>query len=142
MRSFSAPLPVRAAWRCGLALLGGLLLAATTSAAPQRDADDGFDAQAFAGSQRRTYEVQDFSARSRATLEIEDTGPGIAPENQSSVLDRFWRADRGDRRVMGLGLYIARSIAEAHGGGLTLESELGRGSTFRLSVPSRAPAPA
>lgn len=43
---------------------------------------------------------------------------------------------------MGLGLYIARSIAEAHGGRLTLESELGRGSTFRFSVPRRASAQA
>lgn len=79
MRSFSAYLPVRAAWRCGLALLGGLLLAATASAEPQRDADDGFDAQAFAGSQRRTYEVQDFSARYRATLEIEDNSEVFRP---------------------------------------------------------------
>ena len=78
----------------------------------------------------------------RVELSVADTGPGIARENQASVFARFWQADRGDRRGMGLGLYIARSIAEAHGGGLTLESELGRGSTFRLSVPSRAPAPA
>jgi signal transduction histidine kinase len=76
----------------------------------------------------------------RVELAVADTGPGIAAENQASVFARFWQADRGDRRGMGLGLYIARSIAEAHGGGLTLESELGRGSTFRLSVPRRAPA--
>jgi signal transduction histidine kinase len=78
----------------------------------------------------------------RVELSVADTGPGIALENQSSVFVRFWQADRGDRRGMGLGLYIARSIAEAHGGALTLESELGRGSTFRLSVPTRASAQA
>jgi len=76
----------------------------------------------------------------RVELTVADTGLGIAAENQASVFDRFWQADRGERRGMGLGLYIARSIAEAHGGALTLESELGRGSTFRLSVPSRASA--
>ncbi len=76
----------------------------------------------------------------RVELTVSDTGPGIAPENQASVFDRFWQADRGERRGMGLGLYIARSIAEAHGGALTLESEPGRGSAFRLSLPRRAAA--
>ncbi|MGZ6135468.1 MAG: sensor histidine kinase [Myxococcaceae bacterium] len=76
----------------------------------------------------------------RVELTVTDNGPGIAAEDQPSVFVRFWQADRGERRGMGLGLYIARSIAEAHGGGLTLESELGRGSTFRLSVPRRASA--
>jgi signal transduction histidine kinase len=85
--------------------------------------------------QLRVERVED-----RVELTVTDTGPGIAPENQASVFERFWQADRADRRGMGLGLYIARSIAEAHGGALTLESELGRGSTFRLSVPSRASA--
>ena len=78
----------------------------------------------------------------RVELTVADTGPGIAAEDQASVFDRFWQADRSERRGMGLGLYIARSIAEAHGGRLTLESELGRGSTFRFSVPRRASAPA
>lgn len=76
----------------------------------------------------------------RVELSVVDTGPGIAPAHQASVFVRFWQADRSDRRGMGLGLYISRSIAEAHGGTLTLESELGRGSTFRLSVPGRASA--
>jgi signal transduction histidine kinase len=78
----------------------------------------------------------------RVELTVADTGPGIAAEDQASVFDRFWQADRSERRGMGLGLYIARSIAEAHGGRLTLESELGRGSTFRFSVPRRASAQA
>ncbi|MBB4127602.1 hypothetical protein GGR77_002924 [Xanthomonas translucens] len=78
MRSFPAPLPVRVARRCALVLLGVLSLAAAASAAAQ-DAGDGFDAQAFAHSPRRTYEVQDFSARYRATLEIEDNGEVFRP---------------------------------------------------------------
>ncbi|MFC3654798.1 hypothetical protein FZ025_11600 [Xanthomonas hyacinthi] len=77
MRSFSAPLSVRTAWRCGVVLL--LLLTATAAAEPQRVAGDGFDARAFARSQRRTYEVQDFSERYRATLEIEDNSETFHP---------------------------------------------------------------
>lgn len=79
MRSFPAPVPVRAARRCALVLLGVLALAAAAAAAAPQDADDGFDAQAFADSPRRTYEVQDFSARYRATLEIEDNGEVVRP---------------------------------------------------------------
>ncbi|HSP19829.1 MAG TPA: ATP-binding protein, partial [Myxococcaceae bacterium] len=77
-------------------------------------------------------------AEDLVNVTVADTGPGIAPEDQPSVFVRFWQAERADRRGMGLGLYIAQSIAEAHGGTLTLDSELGRGSTFRLSVPSRS----
>ncbi|KWV14098.1 hypothetical protein KAF26_18190 [Xanthomonas translucens pv. secalis] len=79
MRSFSALLPMRAAWRCGFLLLGTLSLAATASAQSRRSADAGFDAQAFAHSQHRTYEVQDFSDRYRATLEIEDNREEFRP---------------------------------------------------------------
>ena len=80
MRSFSTPLSVRIAWRCGYALLLLLTTAAATAATKQqRDADDGFDAQAFARSQCRTYEVQDFSERYRATLEIEDNREEFSP---------------------------------------------------------------
>ncbi|WP_369934720.1 XAC2610-related protein [Xanthomonas tesorieronis] len=78
MRSFPAPLPVRAVRRCALVLLGVLSLAAAAPAAPQ-DADGGFDAQAFANSPRRTYAVQDFSTRYRATLEIEDNDEVFRP---------------------------------------------------------------
>ncbi|UYB52058.1 hypothetical protein OCJ37_19130 [Xanthomonas sp. AM6] len=68
-----------AAWRHRLALFGALLLSASASAAPQRYASDGFDAQAFAASARRSYEVQDFSERFRATLEVEDSGEVFRP---------------------------------------------------------------
>jgi len=76
----------------------------------------------------------------RVELAVADSGQGIAPEHQESVFDRFWQAERADRRGLGLGLYIARSIAEAHSGALTLESELGQGSTFRLRLPCRGAA--
>ncbi|QNH23070.1 hypothetical protein HEP73_04021 [Xanthomonas sp. GW] len=66
----AVPVPTRAVWRCGLVLLGALL-SATAAAETDRYADEGFDAQAFAGSERVTYKVQDFSERYRATLEVE-----------------------------------------------------------------------
>ncbi len=69
---------------------------------------------------------------------IADTGVGIAPEDQARIFDRFWRVDRARTRMAGgsgLGLSIARSIAEAHGGSISVESELGKGSTFELLLP-------
>ena len=68
-------------------------------------------------------------------LSICDTGPGMSPEQLEHVFDRFWQARSGDRRGAGLGLAIARGIAEAHGGELRLESEPGSGTTASLRLP-------
>ncbi|HEY0737029.1 MAG TPA: GAF domain-containing sensor histidine kinase [Herpetosiphonaceae bacterium] len=68
-----------------------------------------------------------------AVLSVQDQGPGIAPEIISRLMDRFARGQRS--RGLGLGLYLARKIAEAHGGSLSVESVLGKGTTFRLAVP-------
>jgi signal transduction histidine kinase len=73
-----------------------------------------------------------------ALLEIEDTGIGIAPEDQRRLFERFFRAESAVERQLpgtGLGLYISRVIAEAHRGSLSVRSEPGRGSTFRLELP-------
>ncbi|MBS1962906.1 MAG: PAS domain S-box protein [Bdellovibrionales bacterium] len=69
-------------------------------------------------------------------LFVEDRGPGIPPEDQTRVFERFERAV-GDGHVsgLGLGLYIAKEIVEAFGGKLTLRSEVGRGSTFTVELP-------
>ncbi|MBC8120580.1 MAG: HAMP domain-containing histidine kinase [Gemmatimonadaceae bacterium] len=72
-------------------------------------------------------------------LEVEDTGIGIAPDDLPHVFERFWQADhsRHYRQGSGLGLAIAYGIASAHGGRVTVESVLDRGSRFRVSLPGR-----
>ena len=67
---------------------------------------------------------------------VRDHGPGIAPESLPRVFERYWRAAAGARhRGAGLGLSIARGIAEAHGGRIWVESTLGQGATFYFSLP-------
>jgi signal transduction histidine kinase len=70
---------------------------------------------------------------------VRDTGPGIPSESLAHIFDRFWQANRTDRRGAGLGLSIAKGIVEAHGGTLQVESEPGRGSTFSFTVPRAKP---
>jgi signal transduction histidine kinase len=72
----------------------------------------------------------------RAVITVADAGPGIAPEDQARVFDPFAQGRQGAGGGLGLGLYIARAIAEAHGGALTLESAPGHGATFRLQLPA------
>ena len=66
---------------------------------------------------------------------VADTGEGIAPDQLPHVFDRFWQARRSSRRGAGLGLPIAKGIVEAHGGRIWVESEIGKGSTFRFVLP-------
>ncbi len=71
-------------------------------------------------------------------LDVIDQGPGIPNEHQPHVFDRFYRVDQARTRQWGgagLGLSITRWAVEAHGGDITLESEAGHGSTFRISLP-------
>lgn len=70
-------------------------------------------------------------------LSVSDTGPGISPEHVARLFDRFWQARGADRRGIGLGLTIAKGIAEAHGGRLSVESSLGNGTVFCFSLPMR-----
>lgn len=74
-----------------------------------------------------------------AVLSVSDTGPGIAPEHLPHIFERFYRADparSSDQGGFGLGLAIARWIAEAHGGRIEVTSTPGRGSTFSVRLPS------
>lgn len=73
-----------------------------------------------------------------ARLSVIDTGMGIAPEDLPLVFDRFFRADRSRHTAgSGLGLSIARWIAEAHGGTVQVESSVGAGSMFTVTLPAR-----
>ena len=77
----------------------------------------------------------------RAILEVEDRGPGIASEHLDRIFERFYRVDRARSRRLGgtgLGLAIVKNVAIRHGGGVEVESERGRGSTFRLWLPTAA----
>jgi signal transduction histidine kinase len=74
----------------------------------------------------------------RAWISVADEGPGIAPEDQERVFDRFWRADKARARVdggTGLGLAIVRQIVESHGGQVRLQSKVGVGSSFVIWLP-------
>lgn len=77
---------------------------------------------------------------SAVRIRVQDRGIGIATEDQARVFERFVRAtERGEGT--GLGLYMSRAIARAHGGSLDVESALGRGSTFILRLPCEASEP-
>jgi signal transduction histidine kinase len=69
-------------------------------------------------------------------IEVEDTGPGIPVEAQARVFERFYRVHNGDSRApgSGLGLAIVKSVAEAHGGGVYVQSRPGHGSTFGMTI--------
>lgn len=73
-----------------------------------------------------------------ARLDITDTGIGIPPEDLPYIFDRFYRVDKGRNRKQGgsgLGLSIAKWIAQAHGGNIRVTSQVGQGSTFSLLLP-------
>jgi heavy metal sensor kinase len=73
-----------------------------------------------------------------AVVEVIDRGPGIAPEHQQKIFERFYRVDKARSRASGgagLGLAIARWAIERQGGHIELKSELGHGSLFRIVIP-------
>ena len=67
---------------------------------------------------------------------VADSGPGIAEEDHALIFEKFGRASRNQTKPgTGLGLYIARAIAQAHGGTLDVRSAPGEGATFTLTIP-------
>jgi len=83
------------------------------------------------------------SEDNRAWIAVADEGPGIAPDDQAHVFDRFWRADKARSRSdggTGLGLAIVRQLVESHGGEVRLHSKVGVGSSFVVWLPITRPA--
>ena len=70
-------------------------------------------------------------------VEVRDNGPGIAKENFSKIFEPYYRVENGNHQPagLGLGLSLCRTIIEAHGGKIRVESETGKGSTFSFVIP-------
>lgn len=77
-------------------------------------------------------------------LQVRDTGAGIAADDVAKVFERFYRGDQartGSEGESGLGLAIAKSLTEAHGGRIAVASEVGHGTTFTITLPVAASIP-
>jgi len=86
--------------------------------------------------------VQVQTRQDRILFEVRDTGIGISPMDQPRLFEKFYRSaqqNSKEQRGTGLGLAIVKSIVERHGGQVWVESQLGKGSTFFMSVPIRQP---
>lgn len=83
--------------------------------------------------------IKTFQTGDQVVVAVSDTGIGIATEQQARVFERFYRVDKARSRDMGgtgLGLAIVKHLTQAFGGSVALESKLGKGSTFRVSLPA------
>ena len=75
---------------------------------------------------------------STGVVDVEDTGIGIAQQDQARIFERFYRVDKARSRELGgtgLGLSIVKHLAHAFGGSISVTSEVGRGSTFTMRLP-------
>ncbi len=84
-------------------------------------------------------EVSVIQAEDGIRISVADDGPGLSSENQKKIFERFYRADTSRVRVdgegSGLGLSIVDAVMKAHGGSVSVQSELGKGATFTLFFP-------
>ena len=83
------------------------------------------------------------AGESQAILEVRDSGMGIPAEEQEFLFERFFRTSTATEQAIqgtGLGLAISKAIVEAHSGRITVASEEGAGTTFRVALPLHQPA--
>jgi PAS domain S-box-containing protein len=85
-----------------------------------------------------TITLRTYMESERVVVEVKDTGSGIAPEDLPHIFDRFYRGDKARTQITGgagLGLSIAQRIVELHGSTIEVDTEVDRGSTFRIRLP-------
>ena len=87
------------------------------------------------GSENGSISVAVERTATEVCISVTDDGPGIRPEDQERIFERFYRASGSGSAGSGLGLAIARGLVELHGGRVWVESAPGRGSTFRVTLP-------
>jgi signal transduction histidine kinase len=84
----------------------------------------------------KPIEIVATTSEGEITIAVKDQGPGIPEDDRKRIFERFERGHEHTSGIgLGLGLWITQRIAEAHGGTLRVESEVGRGSTFTLALP-------
>jgi two-component system sensor histidine kinase KdpD len=80
------------------------------------------------------------SCRGGVELWVQDTGPGLPPEEHERIFEKFARSDRSlAARGLGLGLFFCRLAVEGHGGRIWVESEPGAGACFKFTLPADNP---
>jgi len=87
---------------------------------------------AFEATDRGAVTVEAETRRKKVFVRVSDTGGGIEPERLPRIFDPFFTSKE---KGMGIGLYLARKIIEAHGGRIGVESLPGRGTTFTIQLP-------
>jgi signal transduction histidine kinase len=88
-----------------------------------------------------TVELKVAAVKDSVEMRVRDSGAGIPPENVPFIFEKFFQADNqasASAKGTGLGLAIAKSIVTAHGGSISVESTLGAGTTFAITLPVRA----
>jgi signal transduction histidine kinase/HAMP domain-containing protein len=86
----------------------------------------------------QTVTLRTLPAPGHVRFEIQDAGPGVSPEFQERIFEKYFRAPGGKGGTAGLGLYISKEIVAAHGGEIGVVSKPGEGSTFWFTVPRKS----
>jgi len=85
---------------------------------------------------RKPIRVRVYSEEGQARVDVRDEGIGVSPENQKRIFQQFERVSANHAvHGLGLGLFISDQIVAAHGGTISVESEEGQGSLFRVCLP-------